>query len=171
MGVWLPGRGEMRRETSVKYHLDCKSSPNCWRSKTWRVQGEPRLVAEVEATETCGDVTGTNSFQKVQADYHGLPHDFRRAIITLQHVHDIEPSRIVNMDQTMCKFDMPPNHTNNKKGAKSVRIKTTRAEKKGLTVALATTAAEEKLLAVIILRSVSEQGFREALSFLPNDRL
>ena len=41
------------------------------------------------------------------------------------------------MDQTMCRFDMPFSCTNNKKGKKTILIKTTRAEKKGFTVALA----------------------------------
>ena len=95
---------------------------------------------------------GTNSSQEVPADYRGFLHDFRRAIITLRRIHDIEPSRIVNMDRTMCRFDMPPNRTNNKKGEKTVRIKTTRAEKKGFTVALAATAAGEKLPSVIIFK-------------------
>ena len=37
----------------------------------------------------------------------------------------------------MCRFDMPPSRTNNKRGEQTIRIKTTRAEKKGFTVALA----------------------------------
>ena len=48
--------------------------------------------------------------------------------------------------------DMPPNHTNHKKGAQTVRKKTTRAEKKGFTVALAVTAAGEKLPAVVVFK-------------------
>lgn len=56
------------------------------------------------------------------------------------------------MDQTMCRFDMPPKRTNSKKGAKTVRIKTTRVEKKGFTVALAAMADGTKLPAVIIFK-------------------
>ena len=56
------------------------------------------------------------------------------------------------MDQTMCRFDMPPSRTNSKKGMKTVRIKTTRAEKKGFTVALAATADGRKLPAVLIFK-------------------
>ena len=47
---------------------------------------------------------------------------------------------------------MPPKRTNTKKGAKTVRIKTTRAEKKGFTVALAAMADGTKLPAVIIFK-------------------
>ena len=102
---------------------------------------------------------GTNTLQKVPADYADLLHTFRKAIITLRKAiitlhkaSDIEPSQIVNMDQMMCRFDMPLNHTNNKKGAKTIRIKTTQAEKKGFTIALAAMAGGEKLPAVIIFK-------------------
>ena len=64
-----------------------------------------------------GDTTcmraGTNSAQKVYAD---LLHTFRKTIMIARKTHKIEPSGIVNMDQTMCCFDMPPSRTNNKKG-------------------------------------------------------
>ena len=70
---------------------------------------------------------------------------------TRRKTHKIEPSDIVNMDQTMCHFDMPPSHTN-KKGEKSICIATTHAEKKGFTVALAATALGTTLPAVIIFK-------------------
>ena len=95
---------------------------------------------------------GTNTSKKVPADYADRLHTFRKAIITLHKANDIKPSQIVNMDQTMCQFDMPLNHTNHKKGAKIIHVKTTWAEKKGFTVALAATAAREKLPAVIIFK-------------------
>ena len=98
---------------------------------------------------------GTNNAQKVHSVYADLLHTFRKTIIIARKTHKIEPSDIVNMDQTMCRFDMPPSHTNNKKGEKTIRIKTTRAEKKGFTVALAATASGTKLPAVIIFK---EQG-------------
>ena len=75
---------------------------------------------------------GTNSAQKVPSDYADLLHTFRKTIIIARKTHKIEPLDIVNMDQTMCRFDMPPSRTNNKKGEKTIHIKTTRAEKKGL---------------------------------------
>ena len=52
----------------------------------------------------------------------------------------------------MCRFDMPPSRTNNKRGERTIRIKTTRAEKKGFTVALAATASGKKLPAMIIFK-------------------
>ena len=46
---------------------------------------------------------------------------------------------------------MPPSRTNSKKGEKTIRIKTTRAEK-GFTVALAATADGQKLPAAITFK-------------------
>lgn len=52
----------------------------------------------------------------------------------------------------MCRFDMPPSRTNNKRGERTICIKTTHAEKKGFTAALAATASGKKLPAVIVLK-------------------
>ena len=52
----------------------------------------------------------------------------------------------------MCRFDMPGTRTNNVRGSNTIRIKTTRAKKKGFTVNLAATAAGEKLPAVIVFK-------------------
>ena len=95
---------------------------------------------------------GTNSAHKVPADYADQLHHFRKSVIAVRKANNIDPHQIINMDQTMCRFDMPPKRTNTKKGAKTVRIKTTRAEKKGFTVALAAMADGTKLPAVIIFK-------------------
>ena len=52
----------------------------------------------------------------------------------------------------MVRFDMPRSKTNDVRGKKDIRIKTTKAEKKGFTVALAATATGEKLPAVIFFK-------------------
>ena len=96
--------------------------------------------------------SGTNASQKVPADFAELLQDFRRSIIQARKVHKIDPSDIINMDQTMVRFDMPRSKTNDVRGKKDIRIKTTKAEKKGFTVALAATATGEKLPAVIFFK-------------------
>ena len=58
------------------------------------------------------------------------------------------------MDQTMVRFDMPCRRTNELKGNKTVRIKTSRAEKKGFTVSL---AEGDKLPAFLIFKERSGQ--------------
>ena len=79
------------------------------------------------------------------------------SVIAARIKHSIIPDKIVNMDQTMVRFDMPCRRTNELKGKKTVRIKTSRAEKKGFTVALASTAAGDKLPAFLIFKERSGQ--------------
>ena len=62
----------------------------------------------------------------------------------------VGPADIVNMDQSMVRFDMPVKWTSSVKGAKAVRIKMTKSEKRGFTVALTATASGAKLPAVVI---------------------
>ena len=95
---------------------------------------------------------GTNNAQKIPKDYADLLHTFRKSVITIRKAENIGPADIVNMDQTMCRFDMPPSRTNNKRGERTICIKTTHAEKKGFTVALAATASGKKLPAVIVFK-------------------
>ena len=59
---------------------------------------------------------------------------------------------IIELDQAMVQFDMPEKRTNDVKGAKTVRIKTTNAEKRGFTDALVATARGVKLPAAVIFR-------------------
>lgn len=73
----------------------------------------------------------------------------------------------------MVRFDMPNKRSNNKRGAKEVRIKTTRAKKKGFTVALAASATGEKLPAAIFKERGGELGKRvkKALTIPDNVRV
>ena len=54
-------------------------------------------------------------------------------------------SMIVNMDETAMYFDMTTNKTINQKGAKTVSIRSTGAEKRRLTVVLAVTGDGQML--------------------------
>lgn len=74
-----------------------------------------------------------------------------QSIIAVRKAKSIGPVNKINMDQTMCRFDMSLNQTNNKKGMRTVRIKSTRAEK-GFTIALTATAVGMKLPAVIVFK-------------------
>ena len=60
--------------------------------------------------------------------------------------------QMLNMDQPVVRFDMPPNRTNEIKGSKQVCIKTTKAEKRGFTVALCAAADGSKLPAFLIFK-------------------
>ena len=94
----------------------------------------------------------TNDSQKIPTDYHDILQQFRTDIVKLRIQHSYSTKEMYNMDQTMCRFDMAPNRTNNTVGSKTVRIVTTKASKKGFTVALAANGAGEKLPALIIFK-------------------
>ena len=117
---------------------------------------------------------GTNNSQKVSADYADQIMQFRKTIIAVRKAKKIEPPHIVNMDQTMCRFDMAPARTNNVRGEKTIRIKTTRTEKKGFTVALAAAADGATLPAIIIFKErggVLGERVRRSLRVPSNVRL
>ena len=55
---------------------------------------------------------GTKSAQRIPSDYRELLHSFRKSVIITRKTKNIGLSDIVNMDQTMCCFDMPFSRTN-----------------------------------------------------------
>ena len=95
---------------------------------------------------------GTNDAQKVPEDYHAQIWNFRAQIIRSHLRHDLAKFEVVNMDQTMCRFDMVPTRTNDIRGTRRIRITHTRANKKGFTVALAAKGNGEKLPALVIFK-------------------
>ena len=94
----------------------------------------------------------TSSNQKVPADFEEQLLHFRRNILQLRHSYMYALGQMLNMDQTIVRFDMPPNRTNEIKGSKRVGIKTTKAEKRGFTVALCAAADGSKLPAFLIFK-------------------
>lgn len=64
---------------------------------------------------------------------------------------------IGNMDETPLFFDMVPGKTVEKKGVKSVRVRTTGSEKRHVTVVLACTASGEMLPPTIVFRGKTDR--------------
>ena len=91
----------------------------------------------------------------VPADYAELIQELRASIIRIWKAKDTSLSHIINMDQIMCRIDMPSTRTNDVRGRRTIWIKMTKAEKKGLTVTLAATASGENFPAVIIFKERS----------------
>ena len=110
----------------------------------------------------------TSSNQKVPADFEEQLLHFRRNILRLCHRHMYALGQMLNMDQTMVRFDMPPNRTNGIKGSMRVRIKTTEAEKRGFTVALCAAADGSKLPAFLIFKERTGEIPRRARQHLQN---
>ena len=83
----------------------------------------------------------TNEGQKIPAQYGTLLAGFKADINQLRRKHEYTAYNIGNMDQTMCRFDMAPNYTNEERGAQDIRIVTSGGSKRGFTVALCATAS------------------------------
>ena len=102
---------------------------------------------------------GTNDSQKVPDDYCDQLMAFRRRIIHLRQDNWYPLRHIVNMDQTMARFDpgfdMTFSTTNNVRGERTVRIANTGGKKKSFTVCLAAAADGHKLPAHIIFKERS----------------
>ena len=98
---------------------------------------------------------GTNESQRVPEDFREHLMGFRRHIIHLREEKEYHLRHIVNMDQTMVRFDMPYNSTNNVRGEKTVRIANTGGRKKGFTVALSACADGHMLPAAVYFKEAN----------------
>ena len=137
-------------------------------------KASPGWLLRWKRRHSVGVRCGTNSSQMVPADYAELIQELRASVIRIRKAKDISPSYIINMDQTMCRFDMPSTRTNDVRGRRTIRIKTTKAEKKGFTVALAATASGQKLPAVIIFKErngILGERIKKGLSIPSNVRV
>ena len=79
---------------------------------------------------------GTTEAQKIPEDHAENIKNFSESVIELRNVNQYSNYNIMNMDQTMCRFDMAASSTNNVRGEKTIRIATTGGNKRGFTVAL-----------------------------------
>ncbi len=95
---------------------------------------------------------GTNESQKIPEDYADKVSDFTREWRHLRRINDYVDMNIGNMDQTICRFDMAVNATNNILGERYIRISTTGGAKMGFTVALCALADGTKKPAYVVLR-------------------
>ena len=89
--------------------------------------------------------------------FPGSLFNYRRAVLLLRRQHDYALNCVINMDQTILRFDMLPQWTNAKKGCRQVRTKTTRAEKRGFTVALFVAADGTNFPAMIVFKERNGQ--------------
>nr|XP_054928945.1 uncharacterized protein LOC129385819 [Dermacentor andersoni] len=89
---------------------------------------------------------------RLPADCGDKVRDFHRFVIRIREDKKFLLSQIGNADQTPINFDMPRNSTVDMKGAKSVQVKTTGAEKQRCTVMLAVTADGRKLPPFVVFK-------------------
>lgn len=94
----------------------------------------------------------TTLCQRLPAAYEDKVVDFHRFVIKLRQQKDFILSQIGNADQTPLCFDMPRNTTVEEKGARSVIVRTSGADKQRCTVMLAVTADGRKLPPYVIFK-------------------
>lgn len=94
----------------------------------------------------------TTLCQRLPPDCEIKIQDFHRFVIRIRQEKEFLLSQIGNTDQTPLNFDMPRSSTVEVKGAKSVLVKTTGAEKQRCTVMLAITADGRKLPPFVVFK-------------------
>uniref|UniRef100_A0A1E1X208 Putative pogo transposable element n=1 Tax=Amblyomma aureolatum TaxID=187763 RepID=A0A1E1X208_9ACAR len=94
----------------------------------------------------------TTLCQRLPADCEDKVRDFHRFIIRIREDKKFLLSQIGNADQTPINFDMPRNSTVDIKGAKSVQVKTTGAEKQWCTVMLSITVDGRQLPPFVVFK-------------------
>ena len=105
---------------------------------------------------------GTNTSQKVPADYALQIQNFRTNIVQIRNRKivnndDYTKHEIINCDETCVRFEETFSRTNNRAGEKTIRIKDAGASKKAVSVMLAVHANGVKMPAFIIFK---EKGGR-----------
>lgn len=94
----------------------------------------------------------TSLAQRLPSDFSEKLIKFQQYVIRLRKQYSYLLGQMGNADQTPVYFDMPSSVTVNKKGAKSVIVKTTGNEKSRMTVMLCVLADGRKLPPYVVLR-------------------
>ena len=106
---------------------------------------------------------GTHIGQQLPTNSLGFVYSFLRTIIQNRKLYNIEPEFIINMDETAINYNMPPNTTVNKIGAKIIFIKTQRQEKARISVILAICGDVVKLQPYIIFKGAKKGNIYKKL--------
>ncbi|KAK0141223.1 Pogo transposable element with KRAB domain [Merluccius polli] len=94
----------------------------------------------------------TSLAQHLPSDFGEKLLSFQRFVINLRKKHSYPLDQIGNADQTPVYFDMPTSVTVNRKGEKSMLVKSTGNEKSRVTVMLTCLADGSKLPPYVILK-------------------
>lgn len=94
----------------------------------------------------------TKISQKMPSDLEEKIMNFQKYVIEKRKITNFEMSQIGNMDETPMTFDLPENFTVDKKGEKTIHVKTTGHEKTRFTVVLTCLANGNKLPPMIVFK-------------------
>lgn len=94
----------------------------------------------------------TNESQKTPDDLAERLQGFLQDVREARYRSAVSNEDIWNMDQTMVWFDMPARYSNDVRGSRQVRVKTSGCTKRGFTVALCCSSAGMKMPALVIFK-------------------
>ena len=98
----------------------------------------------------------TSLSQRLPNDLEEKLISFHQFVTTKREEDEFDDNLIVNMDETPVYFDLQPGKTVNKRGSKSVLIRTTGSEKRHFTVVLAVAASSDVLPPMVIFKGKCE---------------
>lgn len=104
----------------------------------------------------------THISQKLPNDLEGKIQDFRKEVKQIHENSDYPLDCICNMDETPVYLDLLPSKVVDRKGKKSVRVRTTASEKNRITAVLCCTASG-KLLQGKTMRPLKKVKIPEAV--------
>ena len=119
-------------------------------------KASPGWLSRFKTRHTISTRQCTSIGQKLPKNFETELTKFHSFVIRHRKQHNHSLADIYNMDETPLRFDMPATRTLHDKGDKTVHIKTTNSEKRGLTAVLTIRGDGTKLRPWLILKGVRD---------------
>lgn len=103
----------------------------------------------------------TSLAQSLPRDLENKIAEFRRNLLHIRENGDFQFDYIGNMDETPAYFDMVPSKTVDRKGKKSIKVRSTKSDKKRITVTLGCTATGKMLKPMIIFKGKTKRSINK----------
>ena len=103
----------------------------------------------------------THISQKLPSDLESKIKNFRDEVSNIHKNSDYPFEYICNMDETPVYLDLVPNKVVDKKGKKSIRVRTTSSEKNRITATLCCTAAGKFLPAFVVFKGKTQRPLKK----------
>ena len=124
--------------------LVCEQFPDFKASRGWLSKFMKRHNLSLRAKTSMAQKLPTQLDQHIEK--------FTNYLRTTREEEEIYNDMILNMDETPVFFDTVPNKTVDIKGTKTVKVRTTRSEKRHVTLVLTVTASGEMLPPMVIFK-------------------
>ena len=99
----------------------------------------------------------TSIAQTLPADLEEKNTRFRQDVYFVRSNGDFSYDMIANMDETPIFFDTVPSKTVDRKGKKSIKVRTTKSEKRRITAVLACTATGDMLAPMVVFKGTTNR--------------